>query len=306
MQKKLKWAIGLLGCFIALSVGYNLYYKAIDGFRLGNVRGAVTYDPAWKVKSTKEQEAQVKALLRQPFTYLGKGGQAYAFESEDGRYVLKLLKFKFLRPKITNRLISFIPFLEDKVTNDLQWRQKKFYELYQGYKWAYQLNKEGSGLIYLHFNPTFNQFGAVTLYDKLGRQHTLELDQVAFIIQEKGRLLDQLLNEKLSSKDIEGAKILLNRFFDAVVFQYNKGLYDRDYGHVHNAGFVANRPIHIDMGKITYDPRMKEKSSQNADLKLILARLDKWLIRYHPQVAGILISSITTHLQQQGLMEKHD
>lgn len=299
MSKKWIWVLALLGVIALVSYGYERYYQAIDGFRLGNVCGPFTYDPAWKIKSTKKQIAHVKTILNQPFTYLGKGGQAYAFVSQDGQYVLKLLKFKFLRPKAYNRLTAFIPFMEDRVTYDVQGRQKKFYELYQGYKWAYQMNKEGSGLIYLHFNPTFNHFGAVTLYDKLGRKHQLELDQVAFILQEKGVLLDQLLHEKLNVNDLEGAKNLLNQFFDAIVAQYNKGLYDRDYGHVHNAGFVRDRPIHIDMGKITYDPRMKEKAAQNDDLRLILARLNQWLTRHYPDSAPLLISNLTSRLQEK-------
>lgn len=298
-----------LSLFAICSLAYKGYHRAVEGFKLENVWAPLSYDPAWAFASDEAQQQKVDDILAQPFTYLGKGGQAYAFESADGKYVIKFLRVKYLKPKLSYHLASFIPFLENQAIQEQQRRYKKFYQLFQGYKLAYELNREESGLIFLHFNPTYGRFGALTLYDKLGRKLHLELDQIAFILQEKGVLLEKFFKEKLSSQGMtqgvkgrekmrEEVKAALNAVFDAIMAEYQQGLFDRDYGRIHNTALVGLRPIHIDLGKVSYDPKMREKETQQRDLELILAKLDKWLHKHYPEERDELIASVKAHLFQ--------
>ena len=174
---------------------------------------------------------------------------------------------------------------------------RKFISVYQGYKWAYDYDREGSGLVFLHFNPTFGRFGAATLIDKMGRKHTVDLDQVVFIVQEKGELFDKLMHEALSQGDVALAKMRIFVMLDMYLSRYQKGLYDRDYGVVHNAAFIGFRPIHIDMGKITYDERMKAKRYYKADLELVVARLNKWLKKEYPKYSEVLSQAIKERME---------
>ncbi|MBS0605157.1 MAG: hypothetical protein JSS60_09020 [Verrucomicrobia bacterium] len=41
---------------------------------------------------TEDEQREVDRILTQKFTYLARGSQAFAFISEDGKYVLKLFK----------------------------------------------------------------------------------------------------------------------------------------------------------------------------------------------------------------------
>ena len=86
---------------IALRV---LYYWQSDGFSIERISNV--FAPAGNELSalTKNEKIILKKICEQPFVYLGKGSQAYAFQSQDGQYVLKLFKGYHLKP---------IPWLEN-------------------------------------------------------------------------------------------------------------------------------------------------------------------------------------------------
>lgn len=276
--------------------GYEQYDKQTARFRISYITSQMTYHPEWETPLTDKEASKVKFILNQPFTYLGKGGQMYAFESADGKFVLKFIKFKFLRTKPLNYALSKLPFFEDRHTNEMQRRTKKVHDLYQGYKLAYDLSKENSGLIYLHYNPTFNQFGSVQLVDKLGLKHQVDLDQVVFFIQEKGILFNAYLKDVLGQGDHINAKKAISQIINLYREHYKKGLYDRDYGVIHNTGFVDDKPIHIDMGKFTFDERMKQKSYAEQDLRLVTDKIKEWLKKEFPEHHALLSQAIGSTL----------
>src|ERR1700722_581245 len=92
---KFVWLI-LAGLLIFFPI--RAYYRWTDDFRIANITHDIPYHPEWDTSLSHEELAQLKSILDQPFTYIGKGAQAYAFASEDGKYVLKFFKFKHLRP----------------------------------------------------------------------------------------------------------------------------------------------------------------------------------------------------------------
>ena len=73
---------------------------ATDGFTVARITGVLPYDARWESSTPLTED--VRAILHQKFTFLGSGGQCYAFASEDGRYVLKC--FKSYRLKATTLL----------------------------------------------------------------------------------------------------------------------------------------------------------------------------------------------------------
>lgn len=263
---------------------YEKYDKSTGRFYVDYVTSEMTFQPEWEIPTlTKTEEKQLNAILNQTFHYIGKGGQAYAFESQDGQYVLKFLKFKYLRPRLSETLISFIPFFEDKKANEMQRRKRKFYDLYRGYKSSYDYLRETTGLLFIHFNPTFGRFGSQDFFDKRGKKHSIDIDQVVFILQKKGELLNKVVATALDQKDFAKAKDAIFKTLEMYLKHYEKGFYDRDYGVMHNAGLTSDGPIHIDLGKITYSEKIKEKSYQKEDLLLVINDMMEWLQKNYPQ-----------------------
>lgn len=197
----------------------------------------------------------VKALLQQPFHFLGSGNQAYAFESEDQKYVLKLFKFHCLKGL-----------------------QSKTDRLKQGLLIANNHNKVNSGILYIHFPPTSATH--VHLRDKAGRKHALSLDEYVFVLQEKARTLGEVLKEKFKAGDIQGAKEKLATLFKMFEEDLNNGIYDQDHNVISNTGFVKDKPMRIDFGKLTLFPEIDTKKELK---KIANERIIPWTKKNFPQ-----------------------
>lgn len=281
MKAKYSYIVSLL-FFGFLAKGlFSLYHYTHD-FRVDYISSSMSYHPEWDIKD-RISSKEIKKILDQPFYFIGKGGQAYAFESQDGKYVLKFVKFKFIQEKLKNKLLSWIPFYEDYSVNERERRIKKFYDLYLGYKCAFEQNSQNSGIVYLHFNPTFSQFGSVALTDRKGLKHRVDLDQTAFIIQQKGIMLNDLLTQLLNGGHIEVAKQKIEKILDMYVTHYQMGLHDLGYGVIHNTGFVGDIPVHIDLGKMTWDEEIKNIDNYKPDLMIVTSKIEEWLNKTHPE-----------------------
>ncbi len=113
-----KITIGLL-VFLVIFILGRVYYRATDDFRLGNMTHNTSPRFEWNTAPLDtEQMAVVRTILDQPYRYLGKGAQSYAFLSEDGNYVLKFFKFKHLRQASWVSYVPKISILKEWVEDD--------------------------------------------------------------------------------------------------------------------------------------------------------------------------------------------
>src|ERR1700722_2869530 len=87
-------------CALLLIIAvFRLYFVATDDIRVSNFTYELPFNSKWEVSSpSPEQKALIDKILSQNFTYLGKGAQSYAFESQDQKFVLKFFKFKHIKP----------------------------------------------------------------------------------------------------------------------------------------------------------------------------------------------------------------
>lgn len=293
MNKTLK-TIGLVFLIaITLFALVRLYYHLTDDFRLSNITTEMDYNADWALPPLSAPEhADLAHLLDQPFTYIGKGAQSYAFVSQDQQIVLKFFKFKHLKPAwYISALPSVYPFCEYKhamATN----KRTKLEGIFDGYAVAYRENKQTAGILYMQLVPGQNLHLQATLIDKLGFKHHVDLDKVVFIIQKKGETLRTRLNSQLKQNNIAGAKASIAQILDMYADEYRRGLYDRDHGVMHNTGFIGDVPFHLDVGKLTSDDRMREIEVSKNDLEPILWRLDKWIKEtypvYYPELSAYL------------------
>jgi hypothetical protein len=86
--------------FFHLSLFIRVFYLCskwcntqTDRFTLLKTETTPFYDALWDFPFPEKEE--VAPILDQPFSYLSSGGQSFVFLSEDGHYVLKLIKNHF-------------------------------------------------------------------------------------------------------------------------------------------------------------------------------------------------------------------
>src|SRR5262249_31769779 len=142
-----------------------LYYYYTDGFTIENISTVLPYNPNLDVHTLSARDSeQLKLILDQPYTYLGKGCQAYVFESQDHKYVIKF--FKYQRYKLKPWLAYFpaLPAIVKYRQQKLDHKQKKLERFFMSWKVAFDHLKKETGLLYVHLNTTQNLLKPLIIY----------------------------------------------------------------------------------------------------------------------------------------------
>lgn len=272
----------------------RVYYKVTDDFRISNMTYEMAHNLDWEIPEISSVEKDdLNKILDQKFHYLGKGAQSYVFTSDDGLYVLKFFKFKHLKPSPFLNSLPMIPPFANYVTKEVKRKDRKLKGVFSAYRLAYEIHKQGSGLVFIHLNKTNNLINkTVTVFDKIGRSHEIDLDQTVFLLQKKGETLRTVMTDLLNRKDLKEAKLRVRQIFDLYVSEYQKGAYDHDHGIMHNTGFVGSEPLHLDVGKFTRDDKISQKEIYKDDLIIIYRKIDLWMKNNYPDYKDELVKDM--------------
>lgn len=262
----------------------KIYYNLTDDFRISNMTYELPHNKDWDIPGISSYENELlNEVLNQKFYYLGKGAQSYVFTSEDGLTVIKFFKFKHLKPSIFLNSLSHIPLFSKYAKKEIARKNKKLNSAFNGYRLAYEIHKQESGLIYLHLNKTSDIQKTLTIIDKIGLSHEIDLDQNVFLVQRKGETLETVLRELLNQNNLSLAKSRLRQILDLYLSEYQKGAYDHDHRVMNNTGFVDQEPIHLDVGHFSLEESMKDKAVFQKDFAIIIGKIDLWLKKNFPK-----------------------
>ncbi|HRD55855.1 MAG TPA: hypothetical protein PLC42_05600 [Parachlamydiaceae bacterium] len=262
----------------------RVYYKLTDDFRLSNITYEIAHHKEWEIPVlSNEKQKEIQAILNQPFTYLGKGAQSYVFSSKDNQYVIKFFKFKHLKPSfIVDALPAVFPFADYKA-KEIARKDRKLNSAFNGYRLAYEVHRQETGLIFIHLNKTdhlLNQ--TVKIIDKIGRIYEIDLDSTVFLLQKKGVTLRTAFHQLLKNNNLFLFKERIGQVFSLYLSEYKKGIYDHDHGVMNNTGFIGNQPIHLDVGKLLKEEKMKIPTVYSQDLEIIYKKIDLWIQKHYP------------------------
>lgn len=290
-QKKIFWTLTIVLLFC---VGGVFLYLS-DDLRPGNISSHLSPRTEWSHSPLDSEESnKLNQILNQPFIYLGEGGQAYVFASEDQHYVLKLFKFRRFRPNI---LVNFLPdfLFQSYLQAHKAKREQKLIYAFNGHKLAYEVHRLESGLLFIQLNPS-NNSQLVSLTDKWGFARTINLEKVSYIIQERGELLSTVLTHLLDRGDISAAKDRIRQLFDLYLSEYAKGIYDLDHGIMHNIGCLGDKVFHMDVGKMVRDERIKQPAFYREDLIKTASTVKSWLHKHYPLYENEMASDMEEKL----------
>jgi hypothetical protein len=227
-------------------------------FSIEAISSDLSFDPKWQ---TLPPSPEIKEILKQKFTYLARGAQSFAFLSEDGRYVIKFFRMKHLQSKFKDH---YRPGVVKRRAENLQ-------SIFSAHKLAWDELKEETGLVFLHLNKTDDLHCHLKVYDWLGRKHEVDLDKTEFLVQERAELLFTHIKRLHDEGNVSGVQRALASFMELVQTQVEHHIFDRDKAISHNYGFVGDRPIHLDIGRLT-------KGSKEGEYDRIKERVQKWLL----------------------------
>lgn len=268
-MKILKIALVLLSLIL---VERFCHYQTA-GFKMNRIRSDLTFHPEWETTPlSKEEEKQISSLLDQKFTFLGSGGSCYVFLSEDQQHVIKFFKFHHLDP-----LHFHLPWTPAK--------GGKTARIFSSCHLAHTALKQETGMLYLHLNQTHTFKKKLTLIDKLGIAHSLDLDETAFLIQKRATMACDHLTDLMRRGELEKAKSSLDEIWNLLVSILEKRIEDHDMNIQTNCGFLNGKPIKIDVGPFKWDEQMKRPEKRSAILKRTALRFQPWLEKRYPELS---------------------
>ncbi|MCE5316210.1 MAG: hypothetical protein LLG04_02450 [Parachlamydia sp.] len=286
------WAFFVI--FLICVCGMRAYFRLTDDFRIANITYNLPYKPEWDAKP----DQNLSTILQQPFSYIGKGSQSYAFSSADGRYVLKFFKYKHLRPHWLVEMLSPLPYFKDYQRKQLRRKARKLDHLFAGYHLAWESLRDESGLLFVHLNQTQGLYPKAIVIDKIGLKRTIDLDNVVFIVQRKAKTTRAVIDELLAKGDTSTAQLRIRQILQLYASEYQRGIYDMDHGVMHNTGFVGDKPIHLDIGKLTQDPRISDPNLYRPDIQKVGLRIAAWLEINHPEHRDAMLRDLDLALHE--------
>ena len=230
----------------------GLARKATHGFRIAKLHLDFPYQPQWEIAPNPA----IDTLLRQPFTFIGKGSQSYVFESQDGQTVIKL--FRFDRP----------------IPNAAQ--------LFDACKLAYDSLRAETGLLYIHLNTTCMNLPTLSCKDAIGRSYQLPLDDYRFVVQKKGEAFYSALLSARSHPSLMQKR--LDQFLELLQTRVAKEILNADPSLSRNFGFLDDRAIEFDFGNYRASPGL----DRAAEVRHYTAKLRSWLQENAPEWVSYL------------------
>jgi hypothetical protein len=277
--------VTLLASVALLFGAIKLYYMTTDGFSLGQITSTIIPKSEWDTHPLSLAEHnQINKVLDQEFVYLGKGCQSYVFASRDGKYVIKFFKHQHFRPQKWINNFTFIPAIERYQQNSKEVKGKKLDKLFIGCKIAYEELMEETGIIYVHLNKSVDWPKKLTIIDKMGMKHQLDLGQMEFILQHRASMLSDAINRLMTQSSYEEAKLLIDRLLAMIISEYQRGIADNDHALMQNTGVLNNRPIHIDIGQFIQNDIVKDADMYKKELFDKTFLFNKWLGLHHPEL----------------------
>ena len=211
------------------------------------------------------------SLLDQPFTFLGKGRQSFAFVSQDGKYVLKFFNKKYFE-------VPWYSFSEKEISKRA--KREKFFK--ESYLVAGQFLKEETGLIYSHFERT-KGLPKVCLKDKASRTFKVDLNEVSFVVQKKGEPFYPTLEAIYASEGKEGLSLEFRKFFKIIAHRISLSIEDGDHDVEHNYGFIDGNPFQLDPGRLLKGDLSDQKKIDH-EWWVATHALRKWLEKKYPDM----------------------
>lgn len=284
MLKLFKSTLIVAGILILSIFAYSFFDRQ---FRLSNIKGE--WPLVSSLQFTEKQQALLKDIFFQSFRYLDRGKQSFVFVSEDQKYVLKFFDNRCLRS-------GSFPFL---FPIDQEHCFRKLEQLFEGYRVAEAYDPGDTGLIFVQLAPDHSYRLNVSLFDRFGFEHTIDLAEVPFVLQEKAIPLRELITSLLNEGKVAEAERRLRQIIDMYVGGYRRGIVDLDHNFMYNTGFVGDRPLRIDLGRFQQDEKMKNPAVYRVDLeKIVIDRLGDWLQRHFPKYRREILEDMKQKLAE--------
>ena len=255
----------------------HLAFLSRGGFSLKRI-----FASPWEGYVEGEREKEILPKLQQPYYYLGRGRQCYAFVSEDGSLVLKLPRFDLSHLPLLSKVFNI------SLSHDLKARQKRMNFVLNSFLLAENHFPDESGLIYSHLYRTKTLPKKFVFYDRMKRPFKIDLNETIFAIQERHPLLFPSFLRELKHGNREKAQKMLLDFLDLLKIRAEKGLFNKDAGFLKNFSWRDGKCFQIDIGSLYQDPLISKEQTPLRSFHQGAWPVHEWLLPIDPELASLI------------------
>ncbi len=274
----------LLLILFSVAAGEVLYYVK-DGFSARRIHSLNREtDANWS------QETQ--QILEQPYRYIGRGRQCFAFASDDGKYVLKLPRTDIYTLPFWARALP-VPAYRSKL--DLDHRSRETFILDSFLISANDL-KDQTGILAIHLGKSRPKGKKLVLIDASGCTHHLSLEKTAFILQYKQPILMKSFSAALEKGDRKEAEKILDALLSVIVKRAQKGILNRDRSFLRNYGYDGKQAYQIDVGSFFRKPELSRSEIYEKSIRDSVDPIDEWVAKNAPEMEKYLKERLNIYL----------
>ncbi len=263
------------------------------GFAMHKIISDLTPNPKWEPQGEAAArndlgEKEALSIFDQPFYFLGKGKTIFAFVSEDRKYVIKFIRHNHLRQSLwVDLLPSSMKRYKDEQKAIME---EKLRMNFLGHMLGFEKLPEETQLVYLHLNKTSQLHKKLTIFDRIGIRHEIDLDNMEFVIQRKAMVICRQLEVWMREGKRETAELALDNLLKVLIQRREKGFFDRDPNVHLNYGYVGLTPVLIDTGGLlAYEdrPEKDRRLCKNCrdEIRSKTKKFRRWLFVMYPQLA---------------------
>lgn len=281
-----KLLILVLLCLFCAGVGKGLYYFK-KGFSLRRIHSL-------DVAITEDFSSEADRALSQPYSYIGRGRQCFAFASADGKYVVKLPRTDIYKIPLWVRSFASKSFQEEMRLD----RAKREKFILDSMRIAFEELRNQTGILAVHLGKSGSKGKKLTLIDALGCKHHLPLEKTAFVLQYKQPILMKAFQEALQKGDRRRAEQILDALITAVIERGEKGILNRDRSFLRNYGFDGGKAYQIDVGSFFRIEGMEKRAAFQKSVTDSMDAVKEWMAKTDPEMLRYLDQKLDEKFHQ--------
>jgi len=266
-----KLFLKIILCLIIIFFSQKFYYFLSDGFRIDKIY----MNPKFEAGQAS-RFGEMDRVFNQPYKYLSKGCQTYVFESNDGNFVIKFVRYHRYQIPLWLKVVD----IKNYATKRAFYKDKLLKDSLNSYQIASNFLKDETAIIYVHLNKTNFINKKLTIKDRFHRKYKLNLDDFGFIVQRKVDTFQKVL--KRSQHNEEKLKVLTSSFLHTTRDIYLKGFINDDYNCIKNSGYIDNKVIHADLGSFLKREKIDEKVVFEKEFLRYVRYFKKWAKKNAP------------------------
>lgn len=257
------------------------HWAGSSSFRVDSIKPGRDFPIRMIKADSTEDLLRLREIVQGRFTFLYEGSDSYVFQSEDGQHVIKFFKIRRFTPKYWLNYIP-IPWLDAKRLNKIAARQKLRSETFGSLQLAFEKFRYQTGLVFLHLFKTEYLHMKIKVVDDGGKEHTVLLDKVPFVVQKKAVMLSDHISFLLQEGKSMEAVQALYRVLSLIKEGCRRGLGECSAEVGSAYGFIGDRPVYVSIDRLVQDPSFSSSRSMLKEVFRISRALELWIEGFCP------------------------